>query len=138
MLVAAVEGVLGMGGTPVVVWEGIWLRCLAGMAGLVEGMRGVLDIGRCGYCQLYSRRQRCDAKTGVSCSGTCSVESSLNFRSSSRRNWHHQELSCIEVFKSQNYSIQWYVLHLSRCPSSQHYLPFHVFIAPANHPIYVG
>lgn len=31
------EGVLGMGGTPVVVWGGIWERCLAGMVvGLVE------------------------------------------------------------------------------------------------------
>ena len=39
MLDVAVEGVLGMGGTPVVVEEGIWLRCLAGMAELVEGMR---------------------------------------------------------------------------------------------------
>ena len=37
--VVAVEGVLGMGGTPVAVWEGIWLRGLAGMAGLVGGMR---------------------------------------------------------------------------------------------------
>ena len=32
MLEVAVEGVFGMGGTPVVVEEGIWLRCLGGMA----------------------------------------------------------------------------------------------------------
>ena len=39
VLDVAVEGVLGMGGTPVVVEAGIWLRCLAGMAELVWGMR---------------------------------------------------------------------------------------------------
>ena len=92
MLDVAVEGVLGMGGTPVAVVEGIWLRCLAGMAGLVEGMRGVVVIAGYEEGNVAMPRQEFLAAEDVP------LGALLTFGLRKQGNWHHQELSCTENF----------------------------------------